>query len=46
MSADAFGRVNRDGFGKPVTDHGPRCWKCNRLLAVLVTRPWRIICNR
>ena len=28
------------------TDEEPRCWKCNRLLAETVTRPWQIRCRR
>jgi phage FluMu protein Com len=27
-------------------DESPRCWRCNRLLAELLTRPWVIVCTR
>lgn len=27
-------------------DRDPRCWRCKKFLAVLVTRPWEIICAR
>lgn len=27
-------------------DVDARCWRCNRLLAELLTRPWRIKCSR
>jgi phage FluMu protein Com len=32
-----------DSAGK---DEKPRCWRCNRLLAETVTRPWVIVCTR
>lgn len=38
-SGDAYGRSSH-------SDEKPRCWRCNRLLAVLVTRPWAITCTR
>lgn len=39
--------VQADPYGRgAVTDEAPRCWRCNRLLAVLVTRPWVIRCSR
>jgi len=31
---------------KPATDLEPRCSGCGRMLARLVTRPWRIDCPR
>lgn len=39
VPVDAYGRA-------VVTDDAPRCWKCNRLLAFYVTRPWMILCTR
>jgi phage FluMu protein Com len=27
-------------------DLAPRCWRCGKLLAELLTRPWRIRCPR
>jgi phage FluMu protein Com len=24
----------------------PRCWYCNKLLAELLTPPWRVVCPR
>ena len=27
-----------------VTDHSPRCWRCNRKLAAYLTRPWSLRC--
>lgn len=29
-----------------VTDEAPRCWRCRRKLAELVSRPWRCVCPR
>lgn len=37
--ADPYGR----GLNK---DEAPRCWRCKKMLAVSVTRPWTIICPR
>jgi hypothetical protein len=28
------------------TDEAPRCWRCGRKLAELVSRPWSIRCRR
>jgi phage FluMu protein Com len=30
----------------PVVDEQPRCWRCDKALAVFLTRPWRIDCPR
>lgn len=30
----------------PITDIKPRCWRSRKLLAMQVTRPWRIDCSR
>lgn len=30
----------------PVVDREPRCWRCNKKLAVALTRPWEIVCVR
>lgn len=39
--------VTPDPYGRTsASDDKPRCWRCNRLLAVLVTRPWMITCSR
>ena len=36
-----------DAYGKgEKTVERPRCWRCNKLLAELVTAPWRITCTR
>jgi hypothetical protein len=36
-----------DPYGRTVvTDEAPRCWRCNRVLAVFVTRPWALKCSR
>lgn len=39
-----------DGYGDQVEPHpsdsAVRCWRCARLLAALVTRPWSIKCSR
>ncbi len=32
--------------GGPTADELPRCWRCGRLMAEMVTRPWRIKCGR
>ena len=29
-----------------VTDPSPKCWRCEKPLAVFVTRPWKLICQR
>ncbi len=29
-----------------VVDYAPRCTKCNRVIAVIATRPWQIQCSR
>ena len=29
-----------------VTDEKPKCWRCGRILAWVVTRPWRLSCNK
>ncbi len=29
-----------------LTDEKPRCWRCNRALAYVVTRPWQIKCSK
>jgi phage FluMu protein Com len=36
---DAYGRGGK-------SKERPRCWRCNKLLAELVTSPWRITCPR
>ena len=28
------------------TDQRPRCWRCRRVLAELLTRPWELKCTR
>lgn len=38
-TSSAYGR-------QVVTDEKPRCWRCNRVLAWMVTRPWAIKCGR
>jgi hypothetical protein len=30
----------------PITDREPRCWRCRRVLASVVTRPWRMRCAK
>lgn len=30
----------------PAIDAKPRCWRCKRVLAVSVARPWEIQCGR
>jgi phage FluMu protein Com len=30
----------------PVIDQRPRCWRCEKVLAEFVARPWRFICPR
>jgi phage FluMu protein Com len=36
-----------DGYGRTViTDSAPRCWRCSRLLALFVSRPWKMRCPR
>jgi hypothetical protein len=27
-------------------EENPRCWRCNKLLAELLTIPYRIVCTR
>ena len=38
-----YGRSNEESV---LADEEPRCTKCNKLLAVFVTRPWFIRCVR
>ncbi len=33
------------GGAPPVVDRYPHCWRCNRLLAEFLTRPWQIRCR-
>jgi len=33
------------GFGSKVVER-PRCWRCNKLLAELLSSPWRVVCPR
>lgn len=36
-----------DPYGrKAEVDEQPRCWRCSRMLAVSVTKPWVILCPR
>jgi hypothetical protein len=36
-----------DVYGdEPKTDEKPRCWRCEKLLAEKLTRPWVIVCAR
>ena len=30
----------------PQTDYKPRCWRCNRVLAARLSRPWEMRCKR
>jgi len=39
MAGDVFARGSE-------TDEEVRCYRCGRLLAELVSRPWRIRCSR
>lgn len=34
------------GMARVLSDDRPRCWRCNRTLAVALTRPWRMFCPR
>ncbi|MFZ5852309.1 MAG: hypothetical protein ACOYY2_13075 [Actinomycetota bacterium] len=37
----------KDRYGRSaIVDTKPRCWRCSRLLAESVTRPWEIRCTR
>jgi ribosomal protein S27AE len=47
MSLPEDKAVSVDAYnGGPVKDEMPRCWRCGRLLAEIVTRYWRIRCSR
>lgn len=36
-----------DPYGRSVVSvERPRCWRCNKLLAELVSCPWKITCPR
>lgn len=36
-----------DPYGRSAqADENPRCWRCNRLLAIFLTRPWHLRCSR
>ena len=34
------------GASDTMTDQRPRCWRCGRVLAELLTRPWELSCSR
>lgn len=35
-----------DPYGRgAVTENDVRCWRCDKLLAEMVSRPWRIRCR-
>jgi hypothetical protein len=37
----------KSAYGEGLTtDEKPRCWRCEKLLAEKLTRPWVILCNR
>jgi exosome complex RNA-binding protein Csl4 len=35
-----------NAYGVVASDEKPRCWRCGKLLAEEVTRPWTITCVR
>jgi hypothetical protein len=37
-----------DPYGRQIrpADENPRCWRCARLLAIRLTRPWQVMCPR
>jgi hypothetical protein len=37
--------TERRAVGEAVIDHAPRCFRCNKPIAWMVTRPWRITCR-
>jgi hypothetical protein len=51
---DPYGRGGAASSSRPslspqvqaVQETGVRCWRCERLLAEMVTRPWAIRCGR
>ena len=34
------------GDSDAIVDVSPRCWRCNRKLGELLTRPWEVTCTR
>ena len=44
MDADA--EATRSSHSVPLVDREPRCWRCNKMLANSLTRPWDIDCVR
>jgi hypothetical protein len=44
-SMEGSGRVADDHASTPL-DAEPRCWRCNKKLAEIVSRPWVIVCVR
>jgi phage FluMu protein Com len=30
----------------PTVDQKPKCWRCGKLLAEYVSRPWKFVCPR
>jgi hypothetical protein len=42
---EGSGRVADDHASTPL-DAEPRCWRCNKKLAEIVSRPWVIVCVR
>ncbi len=41
----AMTEKTRSSHGAPVVDRYPHCWKCGKLLAEFLTRPWQIRCR-
>jgi len=47
MAADRYGATGTAPAPTEATpDEMVRCWRCNRLLALSLTRPWHIACPR
>jgi hypothetical protein len=45
MPADPTSQPDPYSRTRPA-DENPRCWRCQRLLAIRLTRPWTVICPR
>ena len=46
MSAGETETVVTTGAHDLITDQRPRCYRCGRVLAACLTRPWELRCRR
>ena len=44
--ADESSQPSLSSVCAPVIDREPRCWRCHKMLANYLTRPWDVSCVR